>query len=104
MLSAIGILILGNSLFIHSHVSEIGTVHIHSHPFKKNSDKDSQSHQHSDLELILIDSYSNYEGDNPLDIVSVTIEISPQKLQYEFSAIASNKVDFYLGRAPPTLF
>ncbi len=101
-ISIIGLLLVNNSIFFHTHKLADGTLITHAHPYNKSNDTEPiKSHHHTKLEFIVIQNLGMIFH----FVVLVFVLIIPKKKK-TFIPYFTLKYLFYLssfhkGRAPP---
>ena len=102
MIGIIGLLIINNVMFLHSHKSVNGNIVIHAHPYNKSNDSAPfKSHHHSKTELIYL---TNLQLLFIFTLISfIALDVAKKKsyvvINQQFYP-QSFKI-LYQGRAPP---
>jgi hypothetical protein len=102
MICIMGMLIINNSVFMHTHKLSDGTVIIHSHPYDKSNDsKSHKTHHHTKAEFVFLE---NIEILFPILFLTISFSAYTQKSYFYSHIISGNTsscIIIHNGRAPP---
>jgi hypothetical protein len=102
MICIIGMLIINDSVFMHTHKPSDGTIIIHSHPYDKSNDsKPYKTHHHTKAEFLFI---NHIEILFPILFLAISFSVYTQKSNFSSHIISDNDsvcIIIHKGRAPP---
>jgi hypothetical protein len=101
-IAIIGLMLVNNVLFIHTHKQGDGKIVVHAHPYKKNADSTPyKSHHHSSSEFTLINNLNIFFVTSFLIVVAAKPgHFVKRACSYHF-AITQNVHTILKGRSPP---
>jgi hypothetical protein len=101
-IAIIGLMLINNVLFIHTHKQGDGKIVVHAHPYKKNADSTPyKTHSHSSSEYILINNLSIFLVTSFLIFIAAKPgHFIKRACSYHF-AVIQNAHDILKGRSPP---